>query len=246
MFSFLGSIFGKIASVVTSVFVAIGLVSAPASIVPQPTPPEPQVQVEQSQAQVEEQKPAEPEVDVKAELDALKKQLADEQKKRKDLEKKVLAPAPKPAQTLAPAPVVATPPSAPAPVVVAPTPTPTPTAPAIQLLPGQFMTPSGAIVDSTGKVVKAAPIPANIPPTTSPSSTSGQATTTPTPPPPAPVWPPTEGSTVDIQRSVFSVINFNNHLTCDQLLSLSASKKDLCKLYKEKQSQYTWNIIEDL
>lgn len=244
MLNFLGSLFGKIASAVTSVFVAIGLVSAPASVSPQPVqPPIEEVVVET----VTPETAAETEkvIDVKAEIDKLKEQLAEEQKRRKDLEKKITVPAPIPKP--APAPVVVVPTPAPIPAAPPPPP-PAPVTPAVQLLPGQFLTPSGAIVDSTGKVVKPAPVTTTA---TTPSTSSGQATTTtptPPPPPPAPTWPPPEGSTVDIKRSIFSVINFNTHLSCDQLLSLPPSSKDLCKLYKENESngKYTWHIIEDL
>lgn len=246
MLSFLGSIVGKIASAVASVFVAVGLLSAPASVNPQPM--EQPVIVETSTttatAEIQEETSKEVEIDVKAELDALKKQLADEQKKRKDLEKKITAPSIKPTptpQTISVViPPVVTP--APIPVVAAPTQTTAPSSPT--LLPGQFMLPSGAIVDSTGKIVKEAPIsstPVNQP-------VVATTTTTTPPPPPAPVWPPAEGSTVNIQRSVLSIINFNPQLTCDQLLSLPLNKKDLCELYKNNTAngKYTWNIIEDL
>lgn len=247
MFSFLGSIFGKIASAVVSVFVSVGLISAPASVAPQTIQliEEPVIiETTTSTTEVAE------EIDIKAELEKLKNQLAEEQSKRKDLEKKVA----KPQTASVVAPVITPPPvPTPAPVVAvpvptpAPTPTPAPSTPITQLLPGQFMLPSGAIVDSTGKVVKPAPISATTPSTS--SGSSGQATTTPTPPPPpAPTWPPADGSTVDIQRSVLSVINFNSQLTCDQLLALPPSKKDLCKLYKnnEGNGKYTWRIVEDL
>lgn len=231
MFSFLGSIFGKIASAVASVFVAVGLISAPASVTPQSTEP---VVIETATSTVASEE-AEETIDIKAELDALKKQLADEQKKRKDLEKKIVVPAPRPEGGAAKptVPVVATP----APIVPV---TPAPVTPV--LLPGQFLLPSGAIVDSVGNVVKAAPISA-----TTPSTSSGQATTTPTTPP-APVWPPADGSTVDIQQSMISNINFNSHLTCDQLWSIPPSKKNLCKLYKDYPgtSKYIWNIIDDI
>lgn len=243
MLNFLGSLFGKIASVVTSVFVAIGLVSAPASVSPQPTQPVEEVIAETAAPEII----TEETIDVKAEIDKLKEQLAEEQKKRKDLEKKVTAPTPTPKPTPAPAPVVVIPP--PAPVIATPPPPPpaTPVAPVIQLLPGQFLTPSGAIVDSTGKIVKPAPVTTTA---TTPSTSSVQATTTtttPPPPPPAPTWPPSDGSTVDIKRSILSVINFNTHLSCDQL-SLPPSSKDICKLYKENESngKYIWHIIEDL
>jgi len=219
MFNFLGSIVGKIASAVVSVFVAIGIVSSPASVTPQPS--EEPIIIETATSAAEIQQEAEKEIDVKAELDALKKQLADEKKKTKDLEKKVVVP--QTASIVMPAPVV--------------TPTPAPSTPALQ--PGEFLMPNGAIVNAQGVIIKAAPA----------STSDIQATTTPAtppPPPPAPVWPPAEGSTVDMQQSMLSNMNFNNHLTCDQLLSVPPSKKDLCKLYKEKQSQYTWNIIVDL
>ena len=85
MFSFLGSIVGKIASAVVSVFVAIGLISAPASVAPQPT--EELIVVETATSTAEVKQETQKDADVKAELDALKKQLADEQSKRKDLEK---------------------------------------------------------------------------------------------------------------------------------------------------------------
>lgn len=234
MFNFLGSIFGKIASAVVSVFVAVGLISAPASVTPQPV--EPVIVETATSTPVSEEEEA---IDVKAELDALKKQLADEQKKRKDLEKKVVAPAPVPK----PAPIVITPPVVP--VVAIPTPTipvtPAPVAPV--LLPGQFLTPSGAIVDSVGNVVKAAPTPV--------VSTQPVATTTAVtpPPPPTPVWPPVDGSTVDIKQSMISAMNFNPHLTCDQLIftAIQPSQKNLCNLYKDYPgtSKYIWNIIDD-
>lgn len=249
MFSFIGTIFGKIASVVTSVFVAVGLVSAPASIAPpqlQPIENIIETAIPETSAivapSVEEKK--EVEIDVKAELDALKKQLAEEQKKRKDLEKKVVAPAPKPAPAPTPTPQVA---SVVPPVIITPPPAPTPVTPKVQLLPGHFMLPSGAVIDSTGKIVTPAPTEQPIPSTSS-QTTTVQATTTTPAPAPIPTWPPAEGATVDIQRSILSIINFNPQLTCDQLLALPPSKKNLCKLYKDNEgnSKYTWHIIEDL
>src|SRR3989344_5354228 len=191
MFSFFGSIIGKITSAVASAFIAVGLISAPASVAPQPTPTLEGVEVETGTSTVQIQEETERDLDIKAELDALKKQLADEQKKRKDLEKKVAPPAPKP--------TIITPP--PTPVIIVPTPTPTPT--------------------------------------------------TPPTPTPTPTWPPAESSTVDIKRSMLSSMNFNSHLTCDQLAlvqSIPPSQKDLCKLYKDNQGtdKYTWNIIEDI
>ena len=235
MFSFFGSIIGKIASAVVSVFVAIGIVSSPASVAPQPSEEPIMVETASSTPTVETQE----KIDIKAELNALKKQIADEQKKRKDLENKIVVPAPAPK----PAPIVVTPP--PAPIVVTPVPTPTPTTPGVQLLPGQFLLPSGAIANAQGIIIQAAPAPV-VP-------NQPIATTTPvvvTPPPPAPmVWPPTEGTTVDIKQSMLSAMSFNNHLTCDQLAlvqSIPPSKKDLCILYKEKRDKYTWNTIQDI
>ena len=233
MFNFLGSIVGKIASAMASVLVAVGLISAPTPEISQPVN-ELTVEIATSTPIIE----AEEKVDVKAELDALKKQLADEQKKRKDLEKKIVAPAPVPKSAA----TVVTPPAIP--VVVTPLPTPAPTTPTVSLLPGQFLMPNGAIVNSLGIIIKAAPVIETV--------VTQVVTTTPPPPPPpppAPIWPPTEGSTVDIKQSMLSAMNFNNHLTCDQLAlvqSISPSKKDLCILYKEKQDKYTWNIIQDI
>lgn len=228
MFSFLGSIVGKIASIIVSVFVTIGIVSSPASVAPQSEEP---IVTETATSTVEIQE----EIDVKAELDALKKQLADEQKKRKDLEKKVAKPQTASVVTPAPAPT-------PAPVVVTPPPASTPSTPILQ--PGEFLLPNGAIANAQGVIIKAAPAPVV-------SSPAPVATITPaTPPPPPPlVWPPAEGSTVDIQQRIISDINFNSHLSCDQLWAIPPSKKDLCKLYKnnETNGKYIWNIIvEDL
>lgn len=240
MFSFLSSIVGKIASAVVSVFVAVGLISAPASVAPQPLEQPIIVETVATSSPVVEK-----EIDIKAELDALKKQLADEQSKRKDLEKKIVAPTPKP--TPSPTPTLPTPatsgvgtPTSPSASVGA-TPPPAVPTPTVQLLPGQFLLPSGAIVDSTGKVIKEAPLP-TVAPTPTPIPT-------PTPSPtPTPTWPPADGSTVDIQQSLISNINFNSHLTCDQLWSVPPSKKDLCKLYKDNSStsKYIWNIINDI
>ncbi len=228
-----------------SVLVAVGLISPP------PAPPPTPIIVQATVATSTEITKTDPEIlsDTESEIEFLKQQLAEDQKIKKELEKKIAeakkaevkqisepkpkksTPPPKPVELpLSPAPI---PPPAPLPTPLS-TPPPQPSA----LPPGQFMLPNGAIVDANGHVITAAPTPPSPTPTPQPPAPSLSASSTPT------VWPPTEGSTVDIQRSLLVTMNFNPQLECNQL-SLPKSKVPVCELYKTKNNKYTWHIVED-
>ena len=233
MIDFIASIFKGIAYAGGILLWNLGLAGAPMMPVEKP----------QTAALVQQIPPAQiaaEVVAVKGEIESLKAELA-ELKAQKSA---AVAPKPKPAPTPAPKPkpapvpvVAPVPVPVPVPVVVpapVPAPAPTPTAPALP--PGQFLTPSGAIVDSQGRLISAPPSVA-VPPTNSSPST-------PTPAPaPTPTWPPVVGTTVTIARYIAVAIGFNPAMNCNQLGFYNQELK-LCELYKNSNSSYTWVLID--
>lgn len=224
MLEFIASIFKGIAYVGVTLLWNLGLIAAPA--LPEEKP---------ATAAIVQQIPAVSEVDaVKAEVEALKQELAEIKKQKsaaiasqpKPTPNPVSVPVPAPAPTPASVPVSA-PPPAPTPAPI-PTPAPVPTAPVLQ--PGTFMTPSGAIVDAAGNLISG-------------PSGSIAASSTPSQPAPTPAWPPATGSTVSIARYIAVAVGFNSNLPCNQLGFFNAELR-LCELYKNSRDSYTWVITD--